>query len=189
MPFNTASLSRRNTGDRSPSRSIHPVTRPDLGEIRAIRSDCHTFARISSLTHSSSLRVPAYRRPDGADTRSSLDTSVPFLVAAAARTRRRALTTRHLSRPLPPPLQEVWCSYQPRAGRHAAPGNHRDRRWNNEVLTSARKQVEHSFLPVHTVPSVLRSAARPRRYVPDQHKARAVVRAVALRAESPRRRQ
>ena len=42
-------------GSSNPDRSIHPITSPVFGEIRAMREVCQTLARISPLTNSSSF--------------------------------------------------------------------------------------------------------------------------------------
>src|SRR5216117_4149973 len=54
MPLRTSAPVRSSFGS-SPPRSIQPRTCPSAGEIRAIRSVCHTFAKISPRMNSNSL--------------------------------------------------------------------------------------------------------------------------------------
>jgi hypothetical protein len=56
MPFRTASGSSRYPVAIKPLRSIQRSTRPDSGEILAIRSVCHTLAYTSPRMYSSSFR-------------------------------------------------------------------------------------------------------------------------------------
>jgi hypothetical protein len=55
MPFMTSSLPVRSIAGKIPFRSIHPVTLPVTGSMRAICSLCQILAQISPFTHSSSL--------------------------------------------------------------------------------------------------------------------------------------
>jgi hypothetical protein len=55
IPFITSSRPVRSALVSTPPRSTHPVTAPSAGLMRTICVLCHTLARISPFTHSSSF--------------------------------------------------------------------------------------------------------------------------------------